>query len=221
MGLKQFFDLPRIFIEISVIITFMANFNRGRGSGGGRNFNKPRFNDRGSRGPVEMHKAICDNCGKECEVPFRPTSGKPIFCSSCFENKGSDSRRFEGRDSGRSTSFEDRPMFEAICDDCGNTCKVPFQPRGDKPIYCSNCFGDKKGAGGDGRRESQASQPQNSKQLDELNSKLDRILQLLDPGNVTSVVEEEVIVVEEKPAEQIIEGELEEVPAKKKSPKKK
>ncbi len=57
---------------------------------------RPRFND---RGPVEMHKAICDNCGKECEVPFRPTSGKPVYCSNCFENQrgGSDSRRPERR----------------------------------------------------------------------------------------------------------------------------
>lgn len=56
---------------------------RSRPSFGGR----PRFGDRGDRGLVEMHKAICDNCGRECEVPFRPTSGKPIFCSSCFENQ--------------------------------------------------------------------------------------------------------------------------------------
>src|SRR3990167_2649024 len=78
-------------------------FNRNRNdSRGGVGF-RPRFGDRGDRGPVTMHRAICDNCGKECEVPFRPTSGKPIFCSSCFENKGgSESRRFEGRDSGRS-----------------------------------------------------------------------------------------------------------------------
>ena len=58
-----------------------------------------KFSRRGGGGFRErpmMHKAVCDNCGKDCEVPFRPTSGKPIFCSSCFENKGSsDSRRFE------------------------------------------------------------------------------------------------------------------------------
>lgn len=59
---------------------------------------RPRFNDRGDRGsdrgPVEMHSAVCDNCGKSCEVPFRPTSGKPVYCSNCFESKreGSDSR---------------------------------------------------------------------------------------------------------------------------------
>jgi CxxC-x17-CxxC domain-containing protein len=35
-----------------------------------------------------MHKAICDKCGKACEVPFKPTSGKPIYCSECFEKEG-------------------------------------------------------------------------------------------------------------------------------------
>ena len=61
-------------------------FNRDRNSRGG-GF-KPRFGDRGSnRGPVTMHQAVCDKCRKECEVPFRPTSGKPVYCSNCFEDK--------------------------------------------------------------------------------------------------------------------------------------
>ena len=51
----------------------------GRGFGGGR----PSFN----RGPREMHKAICSECGKECEVPFKPTEGKPVFCRECFAKK--------------------------------------------------------------------------------------------------------------------------------------
>ncbi len=157
----------------------MANFNRGR-QGGGRDFNRGGFRDRGSRGPVEMHKAICDKCGKECEVPFRPTSGKPVYCSNCFEsNRGI---------SDRSTNFEDRPMFEAVCDECGNSCKVPFQPRGDKPIYCSNCFGEKKGAG---NRENGSSQPQFKEQFEALNNKIDRILKLLDPQPAQS--EEQVV----------------------------
>ena len=54
--------------------------------------------DRGPRrdfgGPKEMHKAVCAECGQECEVPFRPTSNKPVYCSDCFEkrSKGSSSR---------------------------------------------------------------------------------------------------------------------------------
>jgi CxxC-x17-CxxC domain-containing protein len=33
-----------------------------------------------------------------------------------------------------------REMFSATCSQCGNEAKVPFQPRGDKPVYCSDCF---------------------------------------------------------------------------------
>ncbi len=36
------------------------------------------------RGPREMHKATCSDCGKECEVPFKPTDGRPVYCNECF-----------------------------------------------------------------------------------------------------------------------------------------
>lgn len=36
---------------------------------------------------------------------------------------------------------DDKPeMFDAVCSECGDKCKVPFQPTGEKPIYCSKCF---------------------------------------------------------------------------------
>ncbi|HEY5476349.1 MAG TPA: CxxC-x17-CxxC domain-containing protein [Tepidiformaceae bacterium] len=31
-------------------------------------------------------------------------------------------------------------MFSAICGSCGKEAKVPFQPRGDRPVYCNDCF---------------------------------------------------------------------------------
>jgi CxxC-x17-CxxC domain-containing protein len=37
-----------------------------------------------SRAPREMFTGTCSSCGKEASVPFRPTSGKPIYCSDCF-----------------------------------------------------------------------------------------------------------------------------------------
>ena len=33
-----------------------------------------------------------------------------------------------------------REMFQATCSQCGRTAEVPFQPRGDKPVYCRDCF---------------------------------------------------------------------------------
>jgi CxxC-x17-CxxC domain-containing protein len=36
------------------------------------------------RGPREMHKATCADCGQECEVPFKPTEGRPVYCKECY-----------------------------------------------------------------------------------------------------------------------------------------
>jgi len=47
------------------------------------NFQRNNFN----RGPREMHKAVCTECGAECEVPFKPTEGKDVFCKDCFSKK--------------------------------------------------------------------------------------------------------------------------------------
>ena len=37
--------------------------------------------------------------------------------------------------------FEDKTL---VCKDCGKACKVPFQPREDRPVYCSECFAKMK-----------------------------------------------------------------------------
>jgi CxxC-x17-CxxC domain-containing protein len=37
-----------------------------------------------SRGPREMFTATCSSCGREAQLPFRPTNGKPVYCSDCF-----------------------------------------------------------------------------------------------------------------------------------------
>jgi|SRR3989344_6038221 len=48
-------------------------------------------------GPREMHKAVCSECKKECEVPFKPTQGKPVFCRECFmKQRGITPRRSFG-----------------------------------------------------------------------------------------------------------------------------
>lgn len=54
-------------------------------------FDNKRFDKRRSfdRGPRKMFKAVCADCGKECEVPFQPTEGRPVFCRDCFAKKKS------------------------------------------------------------------------------------------------------------------------------------
>jgi CxxC-x17-CxxC domain-containing protein len=49
----------------------------GYGGGGGG------FGGRGG-GPREMFAATCSSCGREAKVPFKPTNGKPVYCSDCF-----------------------------------------------------------------------------------------------------------------------------------------
>lgn len=34
-----------------------------------------------------MHKAICAECSKECEVPFRPAGDRPVYCKDCFSKR--------------------------------------------------------------------------------------------------------------------------------------
>ena len=53
------------------------------GSGRGRDFG------RSSRNSEEqiMHEVTCDKCGKKCEVPFKPTPSKPVYCNECFREK--------------------------------------------------------------------------------------------------------------------------------------
>ncbi len=84
----------------------MGDYNRNNRSGGGRS-GGGRFGGGGDfrrrdPGRREKHKAVCDECGKDCVVPFRPSGNKPVFCSDCFEkNNGGSSRRPARRDSGR------------------------------------------------------------------------------------------------------------------------
>ena len=37
-----------------------------------------------SKRPIDLHKATCSTCDKDCMLPFRPNTDKPVFCSDCF-----------------------------------------------------------------------------------------------------------------------------------------
>ena len=47
---------------------------------------------------------------------------------------------------------QERQMYSATCSSCGNEARVPFQPRGDKPVYCSDCFTPRQSSGYGGGR---------------------------------------------------------------------
>ena len=38
-----------------------------------------------NRGPREMHDATCAECGKTCQVPFKPDGSRPVYCSDCYQ----------------------------------------------------------------------------------------------------------------------------------------
>jgi CxxC-x17-CxxC domain-containing protein len=55
-----------------------------------------------SRAPREMFSATSSSCGKEAQVPFRPSGDKPVYCSDCFQQRGGASRGgYGGRSRGR------------------------------------------------------------------------------------------------------------------------
>ena len=60
-----------------------GGYSAGGTGGGGYGGGGGGYRD---RGPREMFTATCSNCGREAQVPFRPTSGKPVYCSDCFRS---------------------------------------------------------------------------------------------------------------------------------------
>jgi CxxC-x17-CxxC domain-containing protein len=173
----------------------MTNFKRGGGfgdrksSGGGfgrhdggrRDSGSRSFGGRGDSGDrPAMHQAVCAECGKSCEVPFKPSGDRPIFCSNCFKGKEAvSSPRSGGRDFSR-PSFGDRKLFKATCAECGNSCEVPFQPSSGKPVYCSNCFSAKEESPRGSSNSSHGNSNQSNANFEILSAKLDKILRALE-----------------------------------------
>ncbi|HJP40595.1 MAG TPA: zinc-ribbon domain containing protein [Dehalococcoidia bacterium] len=102
--------------------------------------------------PYTDKSLTCADCGN----PFTFTAGEQEFHASkgftneprrCTECRNV---RRESRGGGGS-----REMFTTTCANCGGSARVPFEPRGDRPVYCSDCFrpaggGSRPGGGGGG-----------------------------------------------------------------------
>ena len=88
----------------------------------------------------EMHKATCAECKQECEVPFKPTEDRPVYCKDCYaarRPRRSNNNNFRSRD-----RFNSRPreMHKATCAECKQECEVPFKPTEGKPVFCRDCY---------------------------------------------------------------------------------
>ena len=82
---------------------------------------------------------VCKDCGKE----FVWTAGEQEFYASRgFENQPQRCKACrDARKNGvRPAGTGERKVYDAVCASCGKACKVPFQPREDRPVYCSDCF---------------------------------------------------------------------------------
>lgn len=113
-----------------------------------------------------------------------------------FNRSRRSGRGFGRRDFGEKR-YSSRPieMHSAICSKCKNECQVPFQPTGNKPVYCRDCFSKIKDVsfrgsfGGNKGNERPAFYPANQNNeiqsmgdhqlICDINAKLDRILTLL------------------------------------------
>ena len=86
----------------------------------------------------EDKNLTCKDCGAE----FVFTAGEQeFFAEKGFENEPTrcgDCRR------EKKNVRRNREMFTATCAACGGEAKVPFNPTGDKPVYCSACFENNK-----------------------------------------------------------------------------
>jgi len=107
----------------------------------------------------------CRDCGQTFvftagEQEFHEQKGftnTPGRCPACrAANKAS-------RDGGGFRSGGSREMHSATCSACGKACQVPFQPSGEKPIYCSDCFQGQRGGSSSSSRNSGRSSGRSSR----------------------------------------------------------
>ncbi len=96
----------------------------------------------------EDRNLTCVECNSEFvfsadDQQFHADRGyqEPKRCPSCRQAKraGGGGGGYGGGGYGGS-----RQMYDAVCADCGNACQVPFEPRQDRPVYCSDCFSKHK-----------------------------------------------------------------------------
>ncbi|MCH5199315.1 MAG: zinc-ribbon domain containing protein [Oscillospiraceae bacterium] len=82
---------------------------------------------------------VCKDCGAE----FVFTAGEQEF----YAEKGfvNEPQRCKACRDARKSAGRNKEMFTATCAACGGEAKVPFQPRDDRPVYCSECFAKQKG----------------------------------------------------------------------------
>ena len=91
---------------------------------------------------------VCKDCGKDFvfsvrEQEFYAEKGftnEPSRCSDCRKAKKQQSRNSNRGGFGQKQFGRERKFYPAVCSACGEATQVPFEPRGDKPVFCRDCF---------------------------------------------------------------------------------
>ena len=88
-----------------------------------------------------MYKDKILTC-KDCGQQFTFTAGEQEFhAEKGFTNEPQRCKACRGaRKASSGGGAGTRKMYDAVCAECGKTCKVPFELRSDRPVYCSDCF---------------------------------------------------------------------------------
>jgi CxxC-x17-CxxC domain-containing protein len=85
---------------------------------------------------------VCKDCGQEFTFT---ASEQEFFAEKGFTNEPQRCKACRNARKGSANSNKGtRQMFDAVCAECGKPCKVPFEPRTDRPVYCSDCFKNKQ-----------------------------------------------------------------------------
>ncbi len=154
------------------------SFGKKNFGGGNRSFGDR--GDRGGFGPKPfLHQAVCAACGKQCQVPFKPSGDRAVYCRECFGGQEKGAQKMDSRPFTKAKFSDDKPKFKAECSKCGQNCEVPFRPLEGKKVFCAECFDKGINAG-------VKTAGQFNDQFIALNAKLDKILHLLAVQEVAS-----------------------------------
>jgi CxxC-x17-CxxC domain-containing protein len=117
----------------------MAFFKKQNGFGGKKHFNSNRGEGRDFRGGGnrfggqgnerrEMFSAVCATCGRPCEVPFRPTADRPVYCREHFHGKdGAPSQNYAPREERKFNSAKTSLYSAAPKSDGGQMSELKRQ----------------------------------------------------------------------------------------------
>jgi CxxC-x17-CxxC domain-containing protein len=93
--------------------------------------------------PYTDKNLTCVDCGAEFTFSAedqeyhasRGFTNEPKRCPDCRQ-----ARKAERGGGGGGYGSSQRQMYPAVCAECGQNTEVPFEPRGDRPVYCLDCF---------------------------------------------------------------------------------